>query len=398
MTESSNYSQSILFGSDEYFGSSLLDGSDEVKCIHCETCQKEGNSLDAEKYCTDCKEYLCGQCYKHHFKFKAFQHHKVQDVDALSPVITTGGKTGINKSIDKLAKLQIDDANVQQRKPKAQTSLPASRKVTAQQSTTINVNTRKDKTKSKIVGITVIKKDYCVVADENNKSVKVIDLKSTSVSSEIYLSEADHTECVTTVNDDQVAVCVTVKGVNKFLLFSVSASGVISNSHASMDVKYPYCCIVHSKDRFYGTYKCQIDVISMQGEIITTLTNDSFGWLFGMALSKDHTTIYVCSNSNDTVFSLNMDGKVKATYKHKDVSLPWRITVDGHGYVYVYFNCRGGRVYQLTADLNKAQEIVKDTGVSACTFNNNDNSLYLACMDEISVYNINFERESCMQS
>lgn len=77
-----NYSKSIYSGSEEYFTSSLLDGSDEVKSIQCEPCQSEGNSLEAEKYCTDCKEYLCGQCCKHHFKFKAFKHHKVQDVDA----------------------------------------------------------------------------------------------------------------------------------------------------------------------------------------------------------------------------------------------------------------------------------------------------------------------------
>jgi hypothetical protein len=100
--------------------------------------------------------------------------------------------------------------------------------------------------------LAVVHTHYCVVTDFINTSVKVVDTRTRCVTSQIQLSDAG---CeITSVNVDQVAVSANIKGVNKILVFSVSSSGIISDTHRSIDVKYVYNGIVigitNSNDRF----------------------------------------------------------------------------------------------------------------------------------------------------
>jgi hypothetical protein len=53
--------------------------SDEIIDIYCEPCLVGGSYFQANGFCIDCSEYLCGQCYKAHTRFKAFKHHMLQD-------------------------------------------------------------------------------------------------------------------------------------------------------------------------------------------------------------------------------------------------------------------------------------------------------------------------------
>ncbi|XP_053372859.1 uncharacterized protein LOC128546401 [Mercenaria mercenaria] len=67
MASSRNYSKSVTAA------------SDEIKDIYCEPCVDDGKQIEAEGFCVDCSEYLCGQCYNSHGRFKAFKHHVLQD-------------------------------------------------------------------------------------------------------------------------------------------------------------------------------------------------------------------------------------------------------------------------------------------------------------------------------
>ncbi|XP_053372839.1 E3 ubiquitin-protein ligase TRIM33-like [Mercenaria mercenaria] len=58
---------------------SVISASDEIKDIYCEPCVGDGKQVEAEGFCVDCSEYLCGQCYNSHGRFKAFKHHVLQD-------------------------------------------------------------------------------------------------------------------------------------------------------------------------------------------------------------------------------------------------------------------------------------------------------------------------------
>ncbi|XP_053406493.1 transcription intermediary factor 1-alpha-like [Mercenaria mercenaria] len=76
MATSKNYSRSVVAA------------SDEVRDIYCEPCVDDGKQNVAEGFCVDCSEYLCGQCYKNHTRYKAFKQHVLQDKDKM-PLFTT---------------------------------------------------------------------------------------------------------------------------------------------------------------------------------------------------------------------------------------------------------------------------------------------------------------------
>ncbi|XP_060596524.1 E3 ubiquitin-protein ligase TRIM33-like [Ruditapes philippinarum] len=57
----------------------VIGGSDEAEVISCEPCEQDGRQTEAEGFCVDCSEYLCGQCYKNHKLFKAFRSHVLHD-------------------------------------------------------------------------------------------------------------------------------------------------------------------------------------------------------------------------------------------------------------------------------------------------------------------------------
>ncbi|XP_060567489.1 E3 ubiquitin-protein ligase TRIM71-like [Ruditapes philippinarum] len=60
-----------------------MEGSDEFCEIFCEPCEKAQQQTIAEGFCVDCSEYLCGQCFNHHKRFKLFEHHVLQDKNSM---------------------------------------------------------------------------------------------------------------------------------------------------------------------------------------------------------------------------------------------------------------------------------------------------------------------------
>jgi DNA-binding beta-propeller fold protein YncE len=220
-----------------------------------------------------------------------------------------------------------------------------------------------------------------------NMSVKVFDTRNELATSEIHLNEAESIWASTSVNDDQVAVSVSIKGKGKILFFSVSPSGIISDIQQVLDVKYPYKGIIHSNGRFYATVLNQVDVISIHGQFIETITDKSFRELWGIAVSNDHNTLYICSSNNDTVFSLNLNGKVKATFKGDELQGPLCLTIDREGYVYVCSQYTRN-VHQLASDLSEGHVIISGEYVWTCAFNNTEKELCLGFGRSIKVFDI----------
>jgi hypothetical protein len=72
-----------------------------------------------------------------------------------------------------------------------------------------------------------------VVTDWKNKSVKVVDTENMCITSEKRVKKANRLSSITTVNDDRVAVSITITGVDKVFFYSVSTTGVIKDTHKS---------------------------------------------------------------------------------------------------------------------------------------------------------------------
>ena len=59
---------------------SLLGASDETYDNVCDPCNYEGSKVEAIKFCSNCKEWLCHKCTDSHKKFKASRNHKILSV------------------------------------------------------------------------------------------------------------------------------------------------------------------------------------------------------------------------------------------------------------------------------------------------------------------------------
>ena len=62
---------------------SLLGASDETNDNICDPCNYDGLKVQAIKFCSDCKEWLCFKCSDSHKKFKASRNHEILSVAQL---------------------------------------------------------------------------------------------------------------------------------------------------------------------------------------------------------------------------------------------------------------------------------------------------------------------------
>jgi DNA-binding beta-propeller fold protein YncE len=271
------------------------------------------------------------------------------------------------------------------------------RMATARHESVINIQTCKDKTEPDVSSITMMHGHYCVVADNANKRIKVVDTKSKCVTSEVCIA-AVNIWSITSVNNEKVCVSVSLPGLANYQIqfFSVSASGVIQTTNQLYDVEDLYEDMVHCKGNIYGINGINmIDILNMTGEIIRTIKTDDkgtdlFGFLEGIALSPDGQTLYVTDRKQHSVTSLTLDGKVKAIYTDKDLKDPRDITVDKHGYVYVV-SCGTHNIQQLTADLNKVQVLIDDVYGTEITYSSTENKLYTDDINNIKEYSLDFK-------
>jgi DNA-binding beta-propeller fold protein YncE len=239
---------------------------------------------------------------------------------------------------------------------------------------------------------------YCVVVDDKNKSIKVVDTKQKQVTSQIGI-EAKYIWAMTPVSDNQVVVSVSLSdGKNQIQFFSVSTSGVIQSTNQVNNADGYYTDMVHCKGNIYGvrSFQNKIGIINMTGKIIRRIQTDDkgaavFGILEGIALSPDGQTLYVTDSTQHSVISLTLDGKVKVIYTDKDLEgRPCGITADKYGYVYV--RNRGTKnIHQLTADLNKVQVLIDDVTGNHITYSSTENKLYISCNNNINEYSLDFK-------
>ena len=70
----------------------------------CDTCLEDSKTVQAEKYCSECEEKLCGECAKWHMRCKAFKSHHVIDLALIGARILPSSKINCEIHTD----VQID--------------------------------------------------------------------------------------------------------------------------------------------------------------------------------------------------------------------------------------------------------------------------------------------------
>jgi hypothetical protein len=220
--------------------------------------------------------------------------------------------------------------------------------------TEIQVNTNNDKVSPFVIGVISTHQHFVIVADKENSTIKAIDLRKQTVVSELSLENDPWS--LAKINDDKAAIG-TVSGIQ---ILSISKSGLLSKTEGRISTTN--CLgIVYSSGNFIvaqGALGC-IKILNMDGKVLSTIKTDSdgsqmFSSCYGIALSKDHNTIYVSDLEKESVTSLTLDGHIKAIYKHKDLKRPWGLTVDDEDNVYVC-STRSNCIHQLSPKCKKLQ-------------------------------------------
>ncbi|XP_045208545.2 uncharacterized protein LOC123560416 [Mercenaria mercenaria] len=260
------------------------------------------------------------------------------------------------------------------------------RMFTAKLVSEIDVSSCEDKIKPRIVGMSVVQGHYITVADNNNKSVKIIDTRNGRVTSVISL-DCSFVRSVSNVKGEQIIVLLTSyrpEFQSNLLTLTVSASGVINKGNVVVTtMKTAYDVVVIAK-HLYVLHRNEIKVLDMHGNVLKTVGCDDTS-LSSIAVSPNKQTIYLTRYESNRVASMTLDGKVTATYKDKDLKHPWDITVDNEGFVYVRSD---GGIYQLAKDYTKVQIILDDVFGRSITHSDADNRLYVGEVEKVKVYEL----------
>lgn len=259
--------------------------------------------------------------------------------------------------------------------------------------TSIKARTKTDEKPCTITGVCCLSDGFIVVVDCGNSLIKMIDTFNNKTVSSVAVESDPHD--VTMVTDNIVAVTLFFK--RKIQFFTVSQSRELSLLNF-LETSTPCYGIIYSQDKITVTHKDKLEVINMKGENLKSFTTDSEGnQLFSHAKyltqSPDHGTIYVSDYNNNTVKSLTTDGKVKAVYKNAELQMPFGLTVDKSGHVYVC-GYNSNNIHRISGDLSKGQVILDaSNGIvnpQCVDYNSQKNTLYVGmwCNDTIRIYQL----------
>lgn len=128
----------------------------------CDLCKTAGDEVKAEGYCADCDERLCSTCYRSHSRSKASKHHVLLDKDNMPTGVVNGALSS------SFTRMNISDQEADVQNYRKQFTYIRG----------INVAvTGGDK--ARVVTDTALMSTRLLVADDQNVSLRLGDLKNT---------------------------------------------------------------------------------------------------------------------------------------------------------------------------------------------------------------------------
>ncbi|XP_045194865.2 uncharacterized protein LOC123550499 [Mercenaria mercenaria] len=242
----------------------------------------------------------------------------------------------------------------------------------------VRVKSSTDRSNCGITGIVAIAPDTLVCTDFYNHSVKLIDIKSDKITSELKLKA--ETWDITYVSYDQLAVTVTSE--RKICLLSFR-SGLSKTRDFAVDGRCEG--IAYSNNRLVVSYidPPKVEILSLDGKVIQKIDTDSSGKaLFQfpqyIAVDRDRNCIYVSDFFTNSVTKVTTSGKILDTYKDTNLLSPKGIAVYSDGSVLV---CNNGNnnLHLLSSENKKIKTVLNKTRRPyALCFNRESESLFLS--------------------
>ncbi|XP_060553965.1 E3 ubiquitin-protein ligase TRIM45-like [Ruditapes philippinarum] len=219
----------------------------------------------------------------------------------------------------------------------------------------INIKTQDDASDCFIGKCALICPSQIIVADEKNKCVKLVDVNNKEVSK--YNLKYSPTG-VAVVNPNRVAV--TFPGDRKIQFLTITAGNKIIESDM-INVHTSCKKIAIHEDKIIGITDTSVEIMSMSGQLIKSLSHPNMKWLIDIAVIPSSQIFYV-SNSLKCfdVFKFDFDGNLIATYKDKDLVDVRGLEVTRDGTVLVCNWTKYGSIHMITPDCKKIKELLKD--------------------------------------
>jgi hypothetical protein len=248
----------------------------------------------------------------------------------------------------------------------------------------IFANTENDQGTPYVVGVTLMHQYFLIVADRPNCTIKVIDLRKQIVISELKLEKTAWS--LAKINEDKIAVGIQ-PGIQ---ILSISKSGILNKEH-TISTKMTCFAIVHSNGKFIVAEGSFVEILDMDGTVLRTIQTDSnskqlFTSCYGIAISKNHKTIYVSDYGKESVTCFTLEGQLITIYRDKDLIKPWGVTADNEDNVYVCSTGLGNNcIHRLSNECNQLQ-VFPDVKVQ-CAFHTN-NQLFVGSHTSVRIYNL----------
>ncbi|XP_060571506.1 transcription intermediary factor 1-alpha-like [Ruditapes philippinarum] len=219
----------------------------------------------------------------------------------------------------------------------------------------INVKTSSDKDNCWITGITVSPQNQLFVADYNNNSIKMIDIKSGAIK---QLQLESNPWDITIVTRDTLAV--TLPNINTIQFISFSSNSLSLKNKLKVDGE----ChgISHHQGKLAVTfiYPAKLQIMDLKGNIKITVEKDSNGdSIFSCPwyVTTNSHSIYVSDKGKNAVIWFNWQGEMIG--RNVDIVSPRGISLldDGSFFVSDYWtNC----IYRVSGDCKDRTTILEN--------------------------------------
>ncbi|KAH3806106.1 uncharacterized protein LOC127834645 [Dreissena polymorpha] len=186
-----------------------------------------------------------------------------------------------------------------------------------------------DSTKpSYITGICVISNDNILVADFNNKRVKLLDQKYNVISHcDVPVSEGDM--C-------QISACEVVVTVHDWVQF-ISVNNVQLVKGRKLQFQHDCFGIAHHEGNLYVTSGTALYQYTLTGTLVKKIYEDTTSeftvWRCAVIPTGDR--IYLTNYSDHKLLTLSPDGTLISTFTDPDLQYPWGVHVTRAGQVLV---------------------------------------------------------------
>ncbi|XP_060554317.1 uncharacterized protein LOC132715344 [Ruditapes philippinarum] len=251
----------------------------------------------------------------------------------------------------------------------------------------INVKTSSDKMTCHITGCAVLNTNKLVLADWENKKVKLISIENKRVQEEKAL---DSGPCdIAVMSQDLFAV--TMPYIKEIVVMTTDDK---LSCVRSIKVDRQCYCIDFNQDCLYVACLSppSVIVLNTPGDILNNISLNflSPDYIPYIAVRKDSKLLYISDFDNDNITSVSLQGKVTATYKHTDLSGPCGMLMldDGALLVCCYKN---GTIHKVNGDLKHGKIMYKgedgDLLQSIC-HSSRYAEIYVGCIgDQLKVLN-----------